>query len=37
MRALLDAGLIDQDSLLKLVGKERERFIEEDRAETVAA
>ena len=37
MRALLDAGLIDQESLLKLVGKERERFIAEDRADTVAA
>ncbi len=37
MRALLDAELIDRDSLLKLVGDERERFIADSDAETAAA
>jgi len=29
MRALLDAGLVDQKALLQLVGAERRRFVEE--------
>lgn len=29
MRALLDAGLVDRDELLSLVGDERRRFVEE--------
>lgn len=29
MRALLDAGLIDQSQLLDLVGEERRRFVDE--------
>ncbi len=29
MRALLDAGLVDRDELLALVGDERRRFVEE--------
>lgn len=29
MRALLDAGLVDQRELLQLVGAERQRFVDE--------
>ncbi|MEM9069000.1 MAG: hypothetical protein AAGE52_10870 [Myxococcota bacterium] len=29
MRALLDAGLVDRDHLLSLVGEERRRFVDE--------
>jgi hypothetical protein len=29
MRALLDAGVVDQRELLALVGTERQRFVEE--------
>ncbi len=29
MRALLDAGLIDQNQLLELVSQERRRYVEE--------
>jgi len=34
MRALLDAAIVDKQTLLGLVGEERRRFVE---AETVAA
>ena len=37
MRALLDAGLVDQKELLDLVGSERRRFVDEAPAATVAA
>lgn len=39
MRALLDAGLVDQQELLKLVSDERRRFVDEtpDAAEIAAA
>lgn len=36
MRALLDAGLVDRDELLSLVGDERKRFVEEVPAYQVA-
>lgn len=29
MRALLDAGIVDQQELLQLVGDERRRFVDE--------
>lgn len=29
MRALLDAGLVDQRELLQIVGAERQRFVDE--------
>jgi hypothetical protein len=30
MRALMDAKLVDKDELLRLVGDERRRFVEEE-------
>jgi len=32
MRALLDANLVDRDALLKLIGDERQRFVDKDAA-----
>jgi hypothetical protein len=37
MRALLDAGLVDQKELLDLVGDERRRFVDEAPATGTAA
>lgn len=37
MRALMDAGLVDRQSLLELVGEERRRFVGDDRRELVDA
>jgi hypothetical protein len=37
MRAMLDSGLMGQKELLKLVGEERRRFIDEVPASSTAA
>ena len=37
MRALLDAGLVEQKELLELVGNERRRFVDEAPAQAASA
>lgn len=37
MRALIDAGLMNQEELISLVGNERQRFITEDDKRKAAA
>ncbi len=37
MRALLDAGMVDRDQLLSLVGDERRRFVDEVPAYSTSA
>lgn len=37
MRALLDAGLVDKDVLLEVVGEERRRFVDDETSGTTTA